>query len=137
MPQRRLHSVLRDEKRVPEHRKRKFIREARDFWYEICEKRFGGDPERLRRISELVEHSATKHDVDQVVDQIKQMLEQIQASGNKTEDEKRNDVSGFTGMVGMTPMGGVSVGRQCTKCGTTIGLFVGDQGHCPQCGKPW
>jgi len=117
--------------------KRKFIREARDFWYEICAKRFTGDADRLRQISEMVEQSATKQDIDKIIGLVKDMLEQIKASDEKTQDQKRKEVSQITGMLGMTPMGGVSIGRQCKKCGTTIGLFIGDQGCCPKCGEPW
>jgi len=117
--------------------KRKFIREVRDFWYDMCSKRFMGDVDQLRQISELVEKSATKQDVDRIIEQVKSLLENIKASTDKTEERKRNEVSQFTGMLGVTPLGGVSVGRQCKKCGTTIGLFVGDQGRCPQCGTPW
>jgi hypothetical protein len=117
--------------------KRKFIREARDCWYEICARRFSGDPDRLKEISELFEHSATKQDVEKVIDQVKDMLEQIKVSSDKIQDQKKKEVSQLTGMLGMTPMGGVSVGRLCKKCGTTIGLFIGDQGCCPKCGTPW
>lgn len=117
--------------------KRKFIREARDFWYEICGKRFSGDVDRLRQISEMVEQSATKQDMDRVIDRVKDLLEQMKVRSDRSEEQKRNEVSQVTGMLGMTPIGGVSVGRQCKKCGTTIGLFIGDQGRCPQCGTPW
>src|ERR1700741_2657614 len=30
--------------------KRKFIREARDFWYELCEKRYASDPDAPQRL---------------------------------------------------------------------------------------
>ncbi|QWR76243.1 HNH endonuclease [Candidatus Magnetomonas plexicatena] len=36
--------------------KRKFIREARDLWYEICEKRFAADPHRLDDMQRLLEN---------------------------------------------------------------------------------
>jgi hypothetical protein len=36
--------------------KRKFIREARDLWYEICEKRFATDPQRLDEMARLLEN---------------------------------------------------------------------------------
>lgn len=117
--------------------KRKFIREARDFWYELCSKRFTSESDQLQRISEAVEKSATKQDIDRVIEQVKDLFEQIKANQNKTQERKRNEVSQFTGMLGRTPLGGVSVGRQCKKCGTTIGLYIGDQGKCPKCGTPW
>lgn len=34
-------------------KKRKFIREARDFWYELCEKRYASDPENLRGLKRV------------------------------------------------------------------------------------
>lgn len=33
--------------------KRKFIREARDFWYELCEKRYASDPEHLKGLKRV------------------------------------------------------------------------------------
>jgi hypothetical protein len=35
--------------------KRKFIREARDFWFEICARRYAADPDRLDRIEQRLE----------------------------------------------------------------------------------
>ena len=36
--------------------KRKFIREARNFWYELCEKRYASDPEYLNELKRLLEN---------------------------------------------------------------------------------
>jgi HNH endonuclease len=44
--------------------KRKFIREARDLWYEICEQRFADDPSRLDDIRRALENVATKEDLE-------------------------------------------------------------------------
>lgn len=38
--------------------KRKFIREARDLWYEICDKRYASEPSLLRDIREQIKSSA-------------------------------------------------------------------------------
>ncbi len=43
--------------------KRKFIREARDFWYEMCEQRYASDPDRLSKIESMVQQTATKDDL--------------------------------------------------------------------------
>ncbi len=43
--------------------KRKFVREARDFWYEVCAARFVSDPDRLDKIANLVERAATRDDL--------------------------------------------------------------------------
>jgi hypothetical protein len=42
--------------------KRKFIREARELWYEICEKRFASDPERLDEIKRLLKKTVSYDD---------------------------------------------------------------------------
>src|SRR6266702_5833748 len=36
--------------------KRKFIREARDLWYDICERRYAADPKRLDEMQRLLEN---------------------------------------------------------------------------------
>jgi HNH endonuclease len=43
--------------------KRKFIREARDFWYEVCAKRFISDTDQLSALSETLKTVATKEDL--------------------------------------------------------------------------
>lgn len=42
--------------------KRKFIREARDFWYEICEKRYTSDPDKLDEIKRLLQNTPSYED---------------------------------------------------------------------------
>lgn len=46
--------------------KRKFIREARDIWYEICATRFASNPEELAAIREMLQRVATKDDVERL-----------------------------------------------------------------------
>jgi hypothetical protein len=46
--------------------KRKFIREARDLWYEICEKRFASDKDQLTAITDMLRDVATKDDVERL-----------------------------------------------------------------------
>jgi hypothetical protein len=46
--------------------KRKFIREARDFWYDLCSKRYASDPQQLGEIREQLQHLATKDDVERL-----------------------------------------------------------------------
>jgi hypothetical protein len=47
--------------------KRKFIREARDVWYEICDRRFTEDPQRLEEIRSTLATVATKEDLEQLL----------------------------------------------------------------------
>lgn len=54
--------------------KRKFIREARDFWYELCSQRFSKDPDALTSISERLNQTASKSDVQAIIDVIKGLL---------------------------------------------------------------
>lgn len=117
--------------------KRKFIREARDLWYDICDRRFRGDADRLEEIAGLLENTATKDDVNTIADKVCALVQDVRDSASRSDNAKREELSQLTGMLGTTPLGGVSAGRHCKKCGTTIGLFIGDQGRCPQCGSPW
>jgi hypothetical protein len=47
--------------------KRRFIREAREFWYEICSKRFASDVDRLSELEQALSGVATKADLDAAV----------------------------------------------------------------------
>lgn len=46
--------------------KRKFIREARDLWYEICEKRYAPDPTLLCEVRDAVSRAASKSDISEL-----------------------------------------------------------------------
>lgn len=46
--------------------KRKFIRETRDFWYGVCQKRYAADSDRLRVIEEKLDAVATKEDLERL-----------------------------------------------------------------------
>jgi hypothetical protein len=46
--------------------KRKFIKDVRDFWYEICEKRYASDIDTLRRIESLVQNVPSRDDLVKV-----------------------------------------------------------------------
>lgn len=54
--------------------KRKFIKEARDFWYELCSQRYSKDPDALTSISERLEQTASKSDVAAIIGVIKGLL---------------------------------------------------------------
>jgi HNH endonuclease len=113
--------------------KRKFIREARDFWYELCAKRYSSDPDRLDEISEQLKNAATKADLDAAVAGVIRLIEAEASRKERTVPQRAQEV----GRLGAMIAPGVGTNRHCKKCGTTIGLFVGDQGRCPDCGTPW
>jgi len=43
------------------------IREARDFWFEICAQRFAADPDRIDRMAEILENTASKTDLTDAI----------------------------------------------------------------------
>jgi len=45
----------------------KFIREARDMWYEICATRYSGDPDSIKEIKSKLNEVATKEDIERLV----------------------------------------------------------------------
>jgi hypothetical protein len=50
--------------------KRKFIREVRDFWYELCAQRYSTDHKQLKEIADRVEKTASRDDVNQAMNKI-------------------------------------------------------------------
>lgn len=47
--------------------KRKFIREARDFWYEICATRYASDVSRIDALQQMLKVLPTKTDMEQLI----------------------------------------------------------------------
>ncbi|MFL6207683.1 MAG: HNH endonuclease [Pyrinomonadaceae bacterium] len=113
--------------------KRKFIREARELWYEICEKRFASDPDKLDEIGKLIQTMASKEDLDKLVQKVENLLREIEKQPDRSEEDKTREISQVSGMISS----GVSANRQCRNCNSLFGLVVGDQGRCPSCGAPW
>ena len=50
--------------------KRKFIREARDLWYEICEKRYASDIDRLDEIKRLLQNTVSYDDFQEFKEEL-------------------------------------------------------------------
>ena len=117
--------------------KRKFIREARDFWYELCADRFKGDSTNFEKLNDFIQGAATKKDLTALGKNLEQLIKDTVNQPQKNTEETKKDIAQLSGMLASTPMGGVSAARHCKKCNTSIGLLIGDQGHCPQCGSPW
>ena len=47
--------------------KRKFIREARDFWYEVCATRYAADASRIDTLQQMLQMLPTKSDMEQLI----------------------------------------------------------------------
>ena len=69
-------------------KKRKFIREARDLWYEICQKRsFAMDSSRLDDIISKVKNVATKNDLIELKEKLmRDINNQMKVKKNKGAD---------------------------------------------------
>lgn len=50
--------------------KRKFIREARDLWFEICEKRYASDADKLEEIKRLLQNTVSYADFQSFRDEL-------------------------------------------------------------------
>ena len=50
--------------------KRKFIREARDFWYEICATRYAPDVSRIDALQQMLQVLPTKADMEQLISRV-------------------------------------------------------------------
>jgi hypothetical protein len=64
--------------------KRKFIREARDFWYELCRTRLSGlagVTDTLQRICDCVESAATKEEIRELDQRIDALAEALRDRG--------------------------------------------------------
>lgn len=57
--------------------KRKFIREARDLWYEICERRYAPDSSMLGQVREAITQTASKEDVSVLRREIGEVLKRF------------------------------------------------------------
>ena len=56
--------------------KRKFIREARELWYDICAKRYNSDINQLDELSAAVSETASKADLNRAVEEITATIQQ-------------------------------------------------------------
>ncbi len=66
--------------------KRKFIREARDVWYEVCETRFGSDAAQLQEIKSLLKQVVSYSDFVEFKNQLLSLLSS-KADGLRSDDE--------------------------------------------------
>lgn len=69
--------------------KRKFIRQSRDFWYELCEKRYASDTDRLEKILQIVQEASSKNDVRNVVDKLAEFQQSIDRSLSRAVERER------------------------------------------------
>lgn len=61
--------------------KRKFITEARDFWYELCAQRYASDASVLTEIASRVEQTVSKADLKAAIDSLSTLINPKDKSG--------------------------------------------------------
>jgi hypothetical protein len=68
--------------------KRKFIREARDFWYEICATRYASDVSRIDALQQMLQVLPTKTDMEQLIARISgaSTASDAASKGNSADD---------------------------------------------------
>lgn len=69
--------------------KRKFIRETRDFWYEVCANRYSADKDILDRIATQTEALISKKDLEDAVERILGLAETTRRALSENPDEPR------------------------------------------------
>ena len=95
--------------------KRNFIKQARDNWYEICEKRYSSDPERLDELATQLKQAATKEDLNNAVDNIAALLRDIVANPRTSPVEVTEELSDVTASMSVA----LIIGNRCYRCGYT------------------
>ncbi|OGD61567.1 hypothetical protein A3A71_04240 [Candidatus Berkelbacteria bacterium RIFCSPLOWO2_01_FULL_50_28] len=122
--------------------KRKFIRECRDFWFDVVMVKFptnSTEKEQLGTINELI-LTVQKEQGSQTgkIEELKQQLERfVHAAGEKVNTNESTATVGSiaTQYITATRLSDrVHANFHCKKCGTMIGLLVGSN-SCPNCGE--
>ena len=76
--------------------KRNYIKQARDCWYEICEKRYSSDPDRLEEIATQLKQAATKEDLNNFVNKMEVLYRDIAANPSISTAEVTEEISDVT-----------------------------------------
>jgi len=77
--------------------KRKLIRQARDHWYEVCQKRYTVDPDRLEHLIERLQHVVTKEDLNCAVKKMVDLLLAVLKNSGTPMTDAAQEISDLTG----------------------------------------
>ncbi len=114
--------------------KRKYIKQGRNNWYEICEKRYSSDPERLDEIATQLKQAATKKDLNNAVNNIAALFRDIVANPRTSPIEATEELSNVTANMSVA----LIRGHRCYRCGynwelkSKVSPMV-----CPRCISPY
>jgi len=114
--------------------KRKFIKQARDSWYEICEKRYSSDPERLEEIANQLKQAATKKDLENAVNNITALFSDIVANPRTSPAEATEELSDITASMSVA----IIEKPRCYRCGYAWESESKEPPVvCPRCKSPY
>lgn len=122
--------------------KRRFIKQSRDFWYDLCDRRFPPDSEMINEVVEKFRaFVATKEDLQTVVSYFDDKIQNIMSQPLSTEEQllrisdATNAFSVTTTSASITTFGSgwQQTKYTCERCGAS---FVWNFEKCPRCGHP-
>lgn len=71
-------------------KKKKFIRESRDFWYELCDRNLPINPYPTKELESLVKNTASKNELAALHEDVRLLSKKINSNTNTTAKEKSN-----------------------------------------------
>jgi len=95
--------------------KRKYIKQKRNFWYEICEKRYLSDPDRLNEIATQIRQAATKEDLNNAVNNIAALFRDIVLNPRTSPIEAADELSDISAIMADD----IISGNRFFRCGFT------------------
>jgi len=123
-------------------KKRKEIKQMRDWWYNVCDEKHGGREDRIYKkldelLAEVRRQTATEEERRKAISEISRTLGQDVEASLLSETDNASQVASKTDrVVTATRLAeGVWGNVHCSNCGSQIGLLIGP-GDCPNCGAP-
>ncbi len=122
--------------------KRNFIRQRRDWWYEVCEQKYPATPQSLDSLQHLAENTVTKKDLNAAVAALEVMIQNIKtaqptdAIGFRNLAVAANTASSMISSTINSPpgmMSGYHASRACAKCLRPFVAFSPNALTCQSC----
>lgn len=113
----------------------KFIKDNRDFWYSLCERKSPPNPEVMREINERLCNVATKNDVQNIIVYLEQKFQNIMSQPITPKEQlvRLSDVTTST----TAAISGVTILPNMTTCHNCYTRFEINNNNytCPKCGQ--
>jgi len=111
-------------------RKRKEIRQMRDWWYRLCESR--DPPPHCIEMSAQLQNVASKEDLERLTERIVTEIRTISSQPQKPTPEVITDLTDFTGTLGSVPGAGFIL---CEHCGVRNFFRGSSIVRCTRCNR--